>query len=75
MLIRQGDFLDVAPELSVATVVTLDRVICGHSLYERLLKASLKHAERRLALCYPRDVWYVRLEEQILSSFPRRFAA
>jgi len=55
----KGDFLDVAPELPVATVVTLDRVICCHPLYERLLEASLKHAERRLAFSYPRYVWYV----------------
>ena len=57
----KGDFLDVAVELPVATVVTLDRVICCHPLYERLLEASLKHADRRLALSYPRDVWYVHL--------------
>jgi len=57
----KGDFLDLAPELPVATVVTLDRVVCCHPLYERLLDASLEHAERRLALSYPRDVWYVHL--------------
>ena len=55
----KGDFLDVAAELPVATVVTLDRVICCHPLYERLLEASLKHTDRRFALSYPRDVWYV----------------
>jgi SAM-dependent methyltransferase len=55
----KGDFLDVASELPVATVVTLDRVICCHPLYERLLDASLKHSERWLALSYPRNVWYV----------------
>ena len=31
------------------------------TIHERLLDAALAHAERCLALSYPRDVWYVRL--------------
>ncbi|MGH9201992.1 MAG: class I SAM-dependent methyltransferase [Vicinamibacterales bacterium] len=55
----QGDFLDVAPEIPAATVVTLDRVICCYPLYEPLLEESLRHAERYFAFSYPRDAWYV----------------
>ena len=55
----QGDFLDVASELPVATAVTLDRVICCYPLYEPLLEESLRHAECLFAFSYPRDVWYV----------------
>jgi magnesium-protoporphyrin O-methyltransferase len=54
-----GDFLDVAPQIPPATVVTLDRVVCCYPFYEPLLEQSLRHAERSLALSYPRDVWYV----------------
>jgi SAM-dependent methyltransferase len=57
----QGDFLDVAPEIPHATVVTLDRVICCYPLYASLLEESLRHAERYFAFSYPRDLWYVRL--------------
>jgi len=57
----QGDFLNVAPQIRSATVVTLDRVICCYPLYEPLLEESLRHAERHFAFSYPRDVWYVRL--------------
>lgn len=57
----QGDFLEVAPQVPAATVVTLDRVICCYPLYEPLLEESLRHAERYFAFSYPRDVWYVRL--------------
>lgn len=56
----QGDFLDVASQIPVATVVTLDRVICCYPWYEPLLEESLRHSERCFALSYPRDVWYVR---------------
>lgn len=56
-----GDFVTVASELPPATVVTLDRVVCCYPSYESLLDAALRHADRCLALSYPRDVWYVRL--------------
>ena len=54
-----GDFLDVAPRIPPATVVTLDRVVCCYPLYEPLLEESLRHAERCFAISYPRDVWHV----------------
>jgi magnesium-protoporphyrin O-methyltransferase len=41
--------------------VALDRVVCCYPSWERLLDAALGHAERCLALSYPRDAWYVRL--------------
>lgn len=56
-----GDFVSVASELPAATVVTLDRAVCCYPSYESLLDAALRHADRCLALSYPRDVWYVRL--------------
>ena len=55
----QGDFLDVAPRIRKATLVTLDRVICCYPSYEALLNESLRHAERLFAFSYPRDVWHV----------------
>jgi magnesium-protoporphyrin O-methyltransferase len=56
-----ADFVSVAAELAPAALVTLDRVVCCYPSYELLLKAALGHADRCLALSYPRDVWYVRL--------------
>jgi magnesium-protoporphyrin O-methyltransferase len=56
-----ADFVDVAPQLPSASIVTLDRVVCCYPSYEPLLDAASAHAERCLALSYPRDVWYVRL--------------
>ena len=56
-----ADFVSVASELPAAAVVTLDRVVCCYPSYETLLNAAVRHAERFLAMSYPRDVWYVRL--------------
>ena len=56
-----ADFVSVAPELPAATLVTLDRVVCCYPSYGPLLDAALRHADRCVALSYPREVWYVRL--------------
>jgi len=56
-----GDFVTVASELPIATLVTLDRVVCCYPSYEPLLDAALCHTDRCLAFSYPRDVWYVRV--------------
>jgi magnesium-protoporphyrin O-methyltransferase len=55
----EGDFVDVAAAIPAAGVVTLDRVVCCYPSYEPLLEQSMRHAERCLALSYPRDVWYM----------------
>jgi hypothetical protein len=57
----RGDFLEVADGLPTTTVVSLDRVICCYPAYKLLLEESLRHAERCVAISYPRDLWYVRL--------------
>jgi magnesium-protoporphyrin O-methyltransferase len=56
-----ADFVERAPHLPSANVVALDRVVCCYPSWEHLLDAALGHAERCLALSYPRDAWYVRL--------------
>jgi magnesium-protoporphyrin O-methyltransferase len=56
-----GDFLVVSPDVARAAVVTLDRVVCCYPSYRPLLERSLQHAERGLAVSYPRDRWFVRL--------------
>jgi SAM-dependent methyltransferase len=56
-----ADFVERASQLPSANVVALDRVVCCYPSWEQLLDAALGHAERCLALSYPRDAWYVRL--------------
>jgi SAM-dependent methyltransferase len=55
-----GDFVTVASRLPVASVVTLDRVVCCYPSCDLLLREALGHAAWCIALSYPRDVWHVR---------------
>jgi magnesium-protoporphyrin O-methyltransferase len=55
-----GDFVDVAATLPLASVVTMDRVVCCYPDIEPLLDAAFAHAERALALSYPRGSWFAR---------------
>jgi len=59
--IVHADFVDVAAQVPAASIVTLDRVVCCYPAYAPLLEAALRHAERCVALAYPRDLWFVRL--------------
>ena len=56
----EGDVVDLAPQLPVADVVTLDRVVCCYPAYAPLVTAALEHAGEAVGLSYPRDRWYVR---------------
>jgi SAM-dependent methyltransferase len=55
-----GDYVTVGPQLPEAAVVTLDRVVCCYPSFEPLLVQAGRHAERSVALSYPRDRWFVR---------------
>ena len=63
----RGDFVDVAPRIAGADVVTLDRVICCYPDYRGLLDAAGSKAQRLLALSHPRDRWSVRLVLGVLN--------
>jgi magnesium-protoporphyrin O-methyltransferase len=69
----RADFVAAAPQLSSADIVTLDRVVCCYPSCDQLLHAAIDHAERCLALSYPRDVWYVRAAVMLENS-QRRLA-
>lgn len=62
----RGDFVEVAADLPVADIVTLDRVVCCYPDYAPLLDSAIRHAARALAFSYPRDRtfihWGVRIE-------------
>lgn len=54
-----GDWLELAAQLPAADLVTLDRVVCCYPAYEPMLQEAARHAQRGLALSYPRDRWFV----------------
>jgi magnesium-protoporphyrin O-methyltransferase len=53
----RGDFVDLAPEIAAADIVTLDRVICCYSNMEQLVDASAAKARRLYGAVYPRERW------------------
>lgn len=55
-----GDFLDLAPRISSADVVTLDRVICCYPDVRALVATTAARARRVYGLVYPRNHWLAR---------------
>jgi SAM-dependent methyltransferase len=70
--LKRGDFVEVAMTLPVATIVTLDRVVCCYPLYEQLLSQAVRHADRGFAFSYPRDRWYIRAGMRLENALRRR---
>jgi magnesium-protoporphyrin O-methyltransferase len=66
---RQGDFVEVAPEIPPADIVTLDRVICCYHDMPELVGLSLARTRKLYGLVYPRDTWWTRLLAAILFNF------
>ena len=51
---RFGNFVDLAPQLEQADIVTLDKVICCYHDVEQLVRLSSAKAKRIYAVVYPR---------------------
>jgi hypothetical protein len=58
---RHGDFVELAPTIEPADIVTLDRVICCYPDMEALVTHSAARAGVFYGLVYPRDTGLVRL--------------
>jgi hypothetical protein len=56
-----GNFVDIAPQVAPADIVTLDRVVCCYHDMEHLVELSAARAEKLYGLVYPRDDWWVKL--------------
>lgn len=57
---RHGNFVDLAPDVLPAGVVTLDRVICCYPDMRALVGQSTAKATHLYGLVYPRDMWLTR---------------
>jgi methyltransferase family protein len=56
-----GNFVDLAPGIAPADVVTLDRVICCYHDVQSLVGLSAEKAGSLYGLVYPRDTWWLRV--------------
>lgn len=57
---QHANFVDVAPQIAPADIVTLDRVICCYHDMPTLVGLSVAKAEKLYGLVYPRDTWWLR---------------
>ena len=57
---RQGNFVEMAPGIEPADVVTLDRVICCYHDVEKLVGMSSQRATSLYGVVFPRDNWLSR---------------
>ncbi len=64
-----GDFVDLAPRIPVADIVTLDRVVCCYAKMEPLVRRSAERCRRLYGLVYPRDRWLERSVVGIQNAF------
>ena len=66
-----GNFIDLAPQIPPADIVTLDRVVCCYPDMEKLVDLSAARAKKLYGLVYPRDTWWVKIGMAILNVFFR----
>jgi SAM-dependent methyltransferase len=65
---RFGDFVQLAPEIRSADVVTLDRVICCYPNARALIGLSAARARRLYGLVAPVDAWWTRAAASLLNA-------
>jgi len=66
-----GNFVDMAPGIPPADIVTLDRVICCYDDMPGLVIGSVEKATRLYGAVYPRDVAWMRIAIAGLNVFER----
>lgn len=68
---HHGNFVDLAPQIAPADIVTLDRVICCYHDMQTLVGLSVAKAGRLYDLVYPRDTWWLRVAIHIANLYFR----
>jgi magnesium-protoporphyrin O-methyltransferase len=68
---QRGNFVELAPQLPPADIVTLDRVICCYDDMESLVTLSVAKAGKLYGVVYPRDTWWIKTALAIQNFFLR----
>lgn len=71
--IVHGNFVELAPEIPAADVVTLDRVICCFDDMRALVGLSSERARRLYGVVFPRDTWWANALAPIFNAVLRLF--
>ena len=65
----QGDFVDLADDISPADIVTLDKVVCCYDDMQELVRLSGMKARKVYGLVFPRDLWIFRVMVPVVNFF------
>ncbi|MEX2143548.1 MAG: methyltransferase domain-containing protein [Anaerolineales bacterium] len=68
---HHGNFVDLAPDLQTADIVTLDKVICCYDDMPALVRASTRLAGRYYGIILPRNTWWFRAAAWVMNAFQR----
>ena len=68
---HQGDFVELAPHLPQADIVTLEKVICCYPDMRALVGLSSARAGKFYGVVFPRDTWWMRLGGLFVNLSPR----
>ena len=66
-----GNFVDLAPQIEPADVVTLDRVICCYHDVRSLVGLAAQRATSMIGLVYPPDNWIFKRGARFMNLFMR----
>ena len=64
---HHGNFVDLAPNIAPADIVTLDRVICCYDDMQALVGLSSARANKLYGAVYPRDTWWTKIGFAIIN--------
>ncbi len=67
----QGDFVEVAPQLPQADMVTLDKVICCYPDMRALVGHSATRAAKFYGVVFPRDTAWMKAGSRLVNRFLR----
>jgi SAM-dependent methyltransferase len=68
---EHGNFVNLAPHIPPADIVTLDRVICCYPDMQHLVDLSAARAAKLYGLVYPRDTWLAKLGVWVINQLFR----
>lgn len=62
-----GNFVELAPDLASAKIVTLDRAVCCYPDMPTLVGLSAEKAEKLYGLVYPKDTWWLKVAAKVMN--------
>lgn len=66
-----ADFVEEADDMESADIVVMNRVVCCYPDMERMVTAAAAKTRRALAISFPRDRWFMRMNVRLIAAWSR----